>query len=259
MSLTNQVVLITGAGSGIGLNCAKAFAAEGAKIAVADINAKTAEAAAKELCDCGKTAIPIIMDVGVEADVEAGVQKCIDELGGLDIAFSNAGMQLVSPIEDFPFADWKKMMAIHADGAFLISRAAFRYMKKTGKGGKIIYMGSAHSHVASPLKSPYCFAKHGLLGLARVLAKEGAAHKIHTYVICPGFVKTPLVEKQIPEQAAALGISEEDVVKTIMLKDTIDGEFTSLEDVANCALFFAQDSGALSGQSLIVSHGWCMK
>ena len=134
-----------------------------------------------------------------------------------------------------------------------------RHMK-AGAGGSILYMGSVHSKTASLLKAPYVTAKHGLLGLARVVAKEGAAHNIRTNVICPGFVRTPLVDKQIPEQAAALGLSEADVIAKVMLKDTVDGEFTTLDDVARVAVFLAAfPTNALTGQSVVVSHGWFME
>jgi 3-hydroxybutyrate dehydrogenase len=133
-------------------------------------------------------------------------------------------------------------------------------MYKLGNGGSIIYMGSVHSKEASVLKAPYVAAKHGLIGLAKVVAKEGAKYKVRANVICPGFVRTPLVEKQIPEQAKTLGITEDQVVKNVMLKDTVDGEFTTVQDVAEAALFFAAfNSNALTGQSLVVSHGWFMQ
>jgi 3-hydroxybutyrate dehydrogenase len=133
-------------------------------------------------------------------------------------------------------------------------------MYKARKGGSIIYMGSAHSKEASPLKAPYVTAKHGLIGLCRVVAKEGAAAGVRSNVICPGFVRTPLVEKQIPEMARELGISEAEVIKRVMLKDTVDGEFTTTLDVAETAVFFASfPSNALTGQSIVVSHGWHMQ
>jgi 3-hydroxybutyrate dehydrogenase len=185
--------------------------------------------------------------------------RAVAAFGRIDILVSNAGIQTVAPIEEFEFAKWKQLLAIHLDGAFLTTRAALRVMYKQGSGS-IIYMGSVHSKEASPLKAPYVTAKHGLIGLAKVVAKEGAAHGVRANVICPGFVRTPLVEKQIPEQARELGISEEAVVKTVMLKDTVDGEFTTVEDVAQAALFFASfGSKALTGQSLVVSHGWFMQ
>jgi 3-hydroxybutyrate dehydrogenase len=172
---------------------------------------------------------------------------------------SNAGIQIVAPLETMPFDDWKKVLAIHLDGAFLMTRAALRHMYQQG-GGSIIYMGSVHSKEASPLKGPYVSAKHALIGLAKVVAKEGAKHGVRSNVICPGFVRTPLVEKQIPEQAKELGITEQDVVKNVMLKDTVDGEFTTIQDVAELAVFLASyPTNALTGQSVVVSHGWFMQ
>jgi 3-hydroxybutyrate dehydrogenase len=157
-------------------------------------------------------------------------------------------------------SDWRRMLAIHLDGAFLTTRACLRRMRDQGRGGAIIYMGSVHSKEASPLKAPYVTAKHGLIGLCKSVAKEGAAFGVRANTICPGFVRTPLVERQIPEQAKELGISEAEVIKNVMLKNTVDGEFTTLADVAELALFFAAfPSNALTGQSVIVSHGWHME
>jgi 3-hydroxybutyrate dehydrogenase len=214
--------------------------------------------------DCAETAaggkaISVTMDVTSEDAVTAGVAAVVSAFGGVDILVSNAGIQIVHPIEEFTYDDWKKMMAIHVDGAFLTTRACIPHMYKSGRGGSIIYMGSVHSKEASVLKAPYVTAKHGLIGLAKVIAKEAAPrHRVN--VICPGFVRTPLVDKQIPEQAKQFGISEQDVIKTIMLKDTVDGEFTTVQDVAETALFFAAfPSNALTGQSLVVSHGWFME
>jgi 3-hydroxybutyrate dehydrogenase len=200
------------------------------------------------------------MDVTDEAAVGAGVAAVVEAFGGVDVLVSNAGIQIVHPLEEFPFAEWKRMLAVHLDGAFLTTKACLPHMYSSGRGGCIIYMGSVHSKEASVLKAPYVTAKHGLIGLAKTIAKEGAAHGVRANVICPGFVRTPLVEKQIPEQAATLGISEADVVKNVMLKNTVDGEFTTLDDVAETALFFASfPSNALTGQSLVVSHGWFME
>ncbi len=258
MRLANKVAVVTGAASGIGKEIARAFAAEGAKVVVADLDEAKATAAAAEVA--GKNGLGVAMDVSSEAQVEAGMAKAIATFGRLDVLVSNAGIQTVAPMEDFPFDKWKQMLAIHLDGAFLTSRAALRQMYKQGDGGSIILMGSVHSKEASVLKAPYVTAKHGLMGLAKVIAKEGAKHRVRANVICPGFVLTPLVEKQIPEQAATLKISEEDVIKKIMLKDTVDGEFTTLADVAAAAVFFASfESNALTGQSLNVSHGWSMQ
>ncbi len=260
MSVKNKVAVITGAASGIGKGIAEAFVAAGAKVAIADLNVAGAAATAKELDPTGKTTIGVGMDVTDEAQVDAGMARVVESLGGIDVLVCNAGVQIVAPLDEFDFGQWKKLLAIHLDGAFLTTRAALRAMYKQGRGGSIIYMGSVHSKEASVLKAPYVTAKHGLIGLAKVVAKEGAAHGVRANVICPGFVRTPLVEKQIPEQAKTLGISEAEVVKNVMLKHTVDGEFTTVADVAAATLFFASfESNALTGQSLVVSHGWFMQ
>lgn len=250
--------LITGAASGIGRACAVRMAQEGYGVVIADVNMTAAEALADELAAQGRSAIAVRMDVSSEEEVESGFDKMMEAYGSCELVMSNAGVQIVHPFDEYPFADWKKMMAIHADGAFLVSRAAFRRMKASGKGGRIVFTGSVQSFVGSKLKEPYNFVKHGVAGLAKSIAREGADYGIYAYTICPSFIKTPLVEKQIPEQAASLGITEEEVVKSIMLRDTVDGQFTTVEDVANTLVFLSQDQGALTGQSLRLTHGWAM-
>lgn len=259
MKLKDKVAIVTGAAQGIGEAIARRFVEEGALVAVADLNLDEAKGTAERLSALGPgKAIAIAMNVTDEDQVNRGVADVVAAWNGIDILVSNAGVQIVHPVEEFPFAEWKKLLAIHLDGAFLTTKACIPHMYKRGSGS-VIYMGSVHSKEASPLKSAYVAAKHGLLGLARVVAKEGAAHGVRANVICPGFVRTALVDKQIPEQAKSLGISEDDVVKKIMLSGTVDGEFTTVEDVAEVALLFAGfGSNALSGQSLVVSHGWYM-
>lgn len=260
MKLHNKIAVITGAGSGIGRGIAERFAAEGARVAIADLNPDAAKAAADGInATHPGLAMSVAMDVTDEAMVNAGVAAVAAAWGGIDILVSNAGIQIVHKIEAFPFADWKKMLAIHLDGAFLTSKACIPHMYAKGSGS-IIFMGSVHSKEASPLKSAYVTAKHGLLGLAKVISKEGAGHGVRANVICPGFVKTPLVEKQIPQQAKQLGISEDEVVRNVMLRGTVDNMFTTIEDVAEVALLFAGfPTNALTGQSLVVSHGWFME
>jgi 3-hydroxybutyrate dehydrogenase len=260
MKLQDRICVVTGAASGIGKEIALRFAREGGKVAIADLNKAAAQQVADEIKDTGGTAMAVAMDVTDEQQVHVAVDEVVAAWGGVDVLISNAGIQIVHPIEEVPFAEWKKMLAIHLDGAFLTTQACWPHMKASGRGGSIIYMGSVHSKEASVLKSAYVTAKHGLIGLAKTIAKEGGPHGIRANVICPGFVRTPLVEKQIPEQAKELGISEDDVVKKVMLKDTVDGQFTSVEDVAEVALLFAGfGSNALTGQSLVVSHGWFMQ
>jgi 3-hydroxybutyrate dehydrogenase len=260
MKLENKVAIVTGAASGIGKAIATRFAQEGAKVVIADLKLDAAKDVAGEFTSKGHKAMAVAMDVANEQQVNDGIASVVKVWGGIDILVSNAGIQIVHPIEDFPFADWKKLLAIHLDGAFLTTKACIPYMYKSGRGGSIIYMGSVHSKEASALKSAYVTAKHGLIGLAEVVAKEGAKHGVRANVICPGYVHTALVDKQIPEQAKELGISEQDVIKKVMLKDTVDGQFTTVEDVAEVALLFASfPSNALTGQSLVVSHGWFMQ
>jgi 3-hydroxybutyrate dehydrogenase len=260
MKLKDRRAIVTGAASGIGKAIARVYAREGAAVAIADLNRDAAEATARELQASGGRAMGVAMDVTRENDVNAGVAAVVAAFGGVDILVSNAGIQIVHPLEEFSYDEWKTLMAIHVDGAFLTTRACLPHMYSSGRGGSVIYMGSVHSKEASLLKGPYVTAKHGLIGLAKVVAKEGAKHGVRSNVICPGFVRTPLVEKQIPEQAKTLGISEDEVIKNVMLKDTVDGEFTTVDDVAEVALFFASfPSNALTGQSLVVSHGWFMQ
>ena len=260
MNMQDKVAVVTGAASGIGKEIAKTYFDHGAKVAIADLNLEAAQAVAREFDPSGERVLAVAMDVTNEEQVDAGISQVADRLGGIDVLVSNAGIQIVAPVDEFKFSDWKKMLAIHLDGAFLTTRACLKRMYAQGRGGTVIYMGSVHSKEASVLKAPYVAAKHGLVGLAKVVAKEGAAHGVRANVICPGFVRTPLVEKQIPEQAKELGISEEDVVKKVMLKETVDGEFTTVDDVAETALFLASfPTNALTGQSIVVSHGWFMQ
>lgn len=254
-----RVAIVTGAASGIGREIALRFAAEGGIPVIADLNLDAAAKTADEIKSKGGDAFAVAMNVVDEAQVEKGVADTVAKYGKVDILVSNAGIQIVKPLVDFPFADWKKLLAIHLDGAFLTTKACLKHMYKA-KYGRVIYMGSVHSKEASKLKAPYVTAKHGLIGLAKVLAKEGAEYNVAANVVCPGFVRTPLVDKQIPEQAAELKISEDDVIKKVMLKDTIDGQFTTTDEVADAVLFYAAAKTTVhSGQSAVVSHGWFMQ
>ena len=259
MTLEGKAALITGAASGIGKAIAETYAKAGCAVVIADLNLEGAKVAADAIVASGGRAIGVAMDVTDEAQVEAGFEACVKAFGSVDIVVSNAGIQIVKPVHEFEFAEWRKMIAIHLDGAFLCTRAALKRMYATGRGGTLLYMGSVHSKEASALKAPYVSAKHALVGLAKTVAKEGGPKNVRTNVICPGFVKTPLVLKQIPDLAREHGITEDEVVNKIMLKDTVDGVFTTVEDVAQTALFLAAfPSNALTGQSVIVSHGWSM-
>jgi 3-hydroxybutyrate dehydrogenase len=254
-----KVAIVTGAASGIGREIARRFAAAGGIPVIADLDRAAAAATARELMAAGADAFAVAMDVADEEAVEKGVADIYAKYRRIDVLVSNAGIQIVKPLVEFPLADWKRLLAVHLDGAFLTTRACLKHMY-AARSGSIVYMGSVHAKEASVLKAPYVTAKHGLIGLCKVVAKEGAPYNVRANVVCPGFVRTPLVDRQIPEQAAALGISEEDVIRRVMLKDTVDGEFTTTADVAEAVLFLAGfPTNALTGQSLVVSHGWFMQ
>lgn len=260
MRMHKRVALITGAGRGIGRAIAEAYGQEGARVAVADLSTEMAGETAEAIRANGGEAMAVTMDVTDEQAVNDGVAEVCNQWGALDVLVANAGIQHIDPIDQLDYADWRKVVSVHLDGAFLVTKAALQSMYDSGRGGAVIYMGSVHSKEASPLKAPYVAAKHALAGLCRSVAKEGAAHGVRSNIICPGFVRTPLVEKQIPEQARELGISEEAVVRDVMLKQTVDQEFTTLEDVAELAIHLAAfPSNALTGQSVVVSHGWHMQ
>jgi len=260
MKLLNKVAIVTGAASGIGFAIALRFAKEGAKVVIADLNQDASTAAVTEIQNQGGHAISVCVDVSDEYQVKAAIEKTLQTFQHIDILVSNAGFQHIESLDKISFEHWKKMLSVHLDGAFLMTRECLKAMYTSHRGGSIIYMGSVHSKEASLLKAPYVTAKHGLMGLCKVVAKEGAPYGVRANVICPGFVRTPLVEKQIPEQAKTLGISEEEVIKKIFLGQTVDGEFTTLDDIAELALFFATfHSNALSGQSINATHGWIME
>jgi len=260
MSVENKVVIITGAASGLGLGMANEFAKQGAKVVIADLDLQKSQAVATELANNFKVAtLAVQMDVTDENEVNTAIDKVIDVFGRIDTVINNAGIQIISPIVDFGIAAWKKLFDIHMTGTFIVTQAAMKKMIALKTGGRILVIGSVHSVLASKNKSAYVAAKHAQVGFVKALAKEGAEHNISSNLIGPGFVMTPLVEKQIPEQAKELGISEEEVVKNVMLGGTVDGEFTTVQDIADVAIFLAGfKTNALTGQKFIVGHGWGM-
>ncbi|KAF2068165.1 hypothetical protein CYY_010507 [Polysphondylium violaceum] len=260
--MNGKVCFVTGGASGIGLGIVEKFVKEGGKVAIADLNKTGAIDLSNKLNQLypGST-IPVGVDITDEEQVKQAIDSTVNQFGGLDVVVSNAGFQHIETIETLDLSVWRKMMAVHLDGAFLCTKYAMQQFKKdTVRGGCILYMGSVHSKYASEYKIPYVTAKHGLEGLTRGIAREGAKHNIRANLICPGFVLTPLVKNQIPDLAKKFGITEEEVAKKILLKDTVDGEFTTPEDVAEVAVnFSAINNKCLTGQSLLVSHGWIME
>ncbi|AJC49061.1 3-hydroxybutyrate dehydrogenase [Allofrancisella guangzhouensis] len=257
MSVKNKVVLITGAASGLGLGMAKEFAKQEAKVVIADLDLQKSQDVAKELAQQNHVdTLAVEMDVTSQEQVKKGIYQIIDKFGRIDTVINNAGIQIISPIVDFDVSAWKKIFEIHMTGTLLVTQEAMRHMIKLKTGGRVIVIGSIHSVLASKNKAAYVAAKHAQLGFVRALAKEGAEHNISSNLIAPGFVLTPLVEKQIPEQAKELNISEEEVIKNIMLGNTVDGEFTTVQDIADTAIFLAGfKTNALTGQKILVSHG----
>ena len=254
-----KVGIITGAASGIGKEIALRYAAEGGIAVIADLNLGAARECAAEIEKKGGKSFAVAMNVVDENAVNKGVADVMEKYGRIDVLVSNAGIQIVKPVVDFPLDEWRKLLSIHLDGAFLTTKACLKHMY-AAKRGSIVYMGSVHSKEASRLKAPYVTAKHWLIGFCKVVAKEGADFNVRANVVCPGFVRTPLVDKQIREQARELHITEEQVIKTVMLNETVDGEFTTTDDVADAVLFFAgATTNAMTGQSLVVSHGWFMQ
>jgi 3-hydroxybutyrate dehydrogenase len=256
------VSLITGAGSGLGRSIAREFARRGAFVGVSDFNFDAASTTAAQIQNDGGRAVPIRLDVSSEEQVGQAFDTLSGASGSLvNSLVNNAGHQFITPLIDCPLDQWQKMLRVHLDGPFLCTREMLRrYRAADRKGGSIIFIGSVHSKEASVEKSPYVTAKHGVLGLCRATAKEAAVFGISSNTICPGFVKTPLVEAQIPKLAEKFHLSHEEVVKNVMLRNTVDGEWTTEQDIADaCAFLAAFPTNAITGQSLIVSHGWHME
>ncbi len=258
MFLKGKTALVTGSTSGIGLGYAKALAAEGANVLIngfGDAAEIENERLSLEALSGGK-ALYSDADMTKPASIAAMVTMCADQLGGPDIVINNAGIQFVSPIEDFPDEKWDAIIAINLSSAFHIIKAALPAMKAK-KWGRIINTASAHSLVASPDKSAYVTAKHGLAGLTKTVALEAATFGVTANCISPGYVWTPLVEKQIPDTMKARGMTKEQVMNDVLLAAQPTKEFVTIEQVAALALFLCRDeAAAITGANLSIDGGW---
>ena len=258
MFLKGKTALITGSTSGIGLAYAKAVAAEGANVMIngfGDADAIETERAALEAASGGE-ALYDPADVTKPDQIAAMVERCHAELGGPDILVNNAGIQHVACIEEFPVEKFEAIIAINLSSAWHAIRAAVPHMKAAG-WGRIISTASAHSLVASPNKSAYVMAKHGILGLTKTIALEVATHGITVNAISPGYVWTPLVENQIPDTMKARGMTREQVMEDVLLSAQPTKEFVLPEQVAAMALFLCGDAAkAVTGANMVVDGGW---
>ena len=257
MSLSGKTALITGSTSGIGLGVARAMAAQGAHIMIngfGDADAIEAERAGLEK-DYGVKALYSGADLTKPAEIEAMIRAC-EALGGVDVLVNNAGIQHVAPVEDFPPEKWDAIIALNLTASVHTVRLSFAAMKAK-KWGRIINIASAHALVASPFKSAYVSAKHGLLGFTRTIALEGAEHGVTCNAICPGYVHTPLVDKQIPDTMKARGMTREQVIRDVILAAQPTKEFVTVEDIAALAVFLASDAGkSINGAPLSIDGGW---
>jgi len=258
MQFKGKTALVTGSTSGIGLGIAEAFAAQGANIVLngfgdtGEIETLRARLAREH----GVAVAYDAADMSRPADIEAMVAKAVDRFGAIDVLVNNAGIQHVAPVDEFPVAKWDAILAINLSSAFHTTRNALPTMKRRG-WGRIINVASAHALVASPFKSAYVAAKHGIAGFTKTVALEVAEAGITVNAICPGYVLTPLVQKQIPDTARARGISEEEVVKNVLLAAQPTKKFVTVEQVAALAVFLAGDAAAsITGAVLPIEGGW---
>jgi 3-hydroxybutyrate dehydrogenase len=256
--LKDKSVVITGSTSGIGLGMARAFAAQGANIMLNGFGDAGEIEKARSAIESGfkVKALYSPADMTKPAEIADMITDAKRELGSVDVLVNNAGIQHVAPVDEFPTEKWDQIIAINLTAAFHTTRAAVPLMKASG-WGRIINIASAHGLVASPFKSAYIAAKHGIVGLTKTVALETAQHGITCNAICPGWVKTPLVEKQIDAQAQAHDLPRDEVIRKVILERQPTKQFVKIEEVAALAVFLASDAAAsITGASISIDGGW---
>ena len=254
--MKGKVAIVTGGASGIGLAIAKSFAKEGVHCVLADLDPRAGEAVVAQLAEMGASGAFIAADVAKSADVQKLIDATVEQFGRLDILVNNAGLQHIAPITEFPEERWNYLIGVILTGAFLCCKYAVPHMVRQ-KWGRVINIASLHAKVASPFKAAYISAKHGVLGLTKVLALEVAEHNITSNAICPAYVRTPLVERQIDDQAQRHQISREDVIRKIMTEPAAIHRLLEPDEVASLALYLCSDAAAgITGAALDIDLGW---
>src|SRR3990172_2912754 len=256
MKLNGKVSIVTGAASGIGFAIAQALAKEGANVVIADIDEKGGKKAFKTILKIGTDSLFVKTDVSNRVDCKKLIDKTVRSFGRIDILVNNAGLQHVAPITDFPEDKWDLLIGIMLTGTFLCTKYALPYMIKQ-KGGRIINMSSIHGLVGAKYKSAYVSAKHGVIGLTKVTALEMLEHGITANAICPTFVRTPLVDKQIDDQAKAHGIPREEVLEKVILAEAPMKRMLEPEEVAELTVYLASDLARnITGAAIPIDEGW---
>lgn len=256
MSMKGRTAIVTGGGSGIGYAISKALAESGVSVVIADLDPEGGARAKDEVQRFGPEALFVQANVAEAAEVRHLMNAALEKFGHIDILVNNAGVQHIAPVVDFPEDRWNLLIGVMLTGPFLCSKYALPHMIDR-KWGRIINIGSFHAKVASPFKSAYIAAKHGVLGLTKAIALEVAQHNITCNAICPAYVRTPLVEKQLADQAARYGISTEEVVTKIMTEPAAIKRLLDPAEVASLALYLCSDAAAgFTGAALDIDLGW---